>query len=406
MKESYLHLIWKLKRLPVQNLFLDKNLPLVIIDPGIHNRTESGPDFTGAKILVDGILWVGHVEIHVRASDWYKHNHHLDPAYNNVILHVVLENDVSVFQGNRQIPCLELKDVLDPNHHSIFKDHSIEQSIPCAKLLPSIDGIYLKSMIDRVVVNRLERKYNEIVNYGSTDEYDILLWLIAKAFGTKVNSLPFEELAVRLTKPEFRALNRKEKKRWILHASGLFVALNESQLHAAGKDLIHLKRVNVGVVDASSWKFKGLRPPAFPNVRIQQFAEVISKLDFSIFFNPMSPNTVKEILEFHFEEINRSLKDKQLKLSQSLKDQLLINCFVPFLFWQGKKYELPDASQNALELLESIKPENNYIIKLFKDCGFKPKSALDSQGLLELYHSHCIKKKCLTCTVGNKVLKA
>lgn len=404
MKEKYLHLIWKNKRLPFHLMKLTNGSEFKIIDPGSYNRSESGPDFLDAKVSVNEIVWAGPIEIHVRASDWYRHEHHKDSAYDNVVLHVVLENDVEIIQNGRKIDCLELKSFVDFEHHLLFKENSIGHSIACRNLVSSIEPIYVHSMIERAALDKFERKITEILQMQLSDDRDILLRLMARAFGAKVNQLPFDELATRLTKPNFKLMNRSQKKRVVCHVSGLFTPDNESEMHNNSLDYLSIRKSDFGVLSPSSWKYKGLRPSSFPDIRVRQFAEVIAKIDFHLFLNPMPAIHMKELIIIQFKEINDSIPNKKLKISLGFIEMLIINCFAPFLFWLGKKSNLPDVCSNAFELLSITKKENNHIVQHWMEIGVKPTNALDSQGLIELYNQYCVKKKCLTCTIGNKIL--
>lgn len=405
MKEQYIHLIWKMKRLPFHQMKLTNGSSFQVIDPGVYNRTESGPDFQDAKIKIDGIIWVGPVEIHVHSSDWFKHGHQYDNAYNNVILHVVFNSDSEVIQAERKIECLELKSFIDFNHYSTFKDRFIEHSITCCKFLPSIDSVYIRSMIDRAVISKLERKYVEICQLHLTDDENVLFRLLARAFGTKVNELPFDELAIRLSQNSFKIMNRSLKKKVICLVSGLFTPETALELYSNGFDHQIIKHSEIGLMASHSWKYKGLRPRTFPDVRVRQFAEVIAKMDFNLFMNPIDAKTLKELIYYQFKMINNSISEQSLKLSKGFIDLLIINCFVPFVFWKGKNSGLQVACDNAFELLAITAKEENHIISQWKDFGIQAGNARDSQGLIELYNRYCVKKKCLSCTVGNKILE-
>jgi hypothetical protein len=260
-------------------------------------------------------------------------------------------------------------------------------------------------MIDRTVIEKLERKYEEICKMNLFNEYEVLYRLLARAFGAKVNQLPFEELAIRLSKEEFKLLNRSQKKRIICHVSGLTSIKSEAELHLTSLDHAVIRQSGFGTVSPFSWKFKGLRPASFPDRRVRQFAEVMAKMDFQLFMNPMNASTMKEIILYQFEEINKSLSEQRLKFSAGFIDMLIINCFVPFLFWYGRKLNLEDVSGFALEMLTITRKEDNHIINLWQQKGLRPSNAQDSQGLIELYNTYCVKKKCLSCTIGTKILK-
>ena len=109
MKEDLLHFVWRTKRFDLFALKTTEGEQIQIQSFGEHN-THSGPDFFNAKIKIGDTLWAGNVEMHLNSSDWNKHNHSDDRAYDNVILHVVLKEDEPIFRkSGERIPALELK---------------------------------------------------------------------------------------------------------------------------------------------------------------------------------------------------------------------------------------------------------------------------------------------------------
>src|SRR5690606_2062190 len=108
MREDLLHYIWKYGKLQSGELYTSAGEAVQIIAVGTHNKL-AGPDFFNAQIVIDQQLWAGTVEIHLKSSDWYAHHHEKDPNYNNVILHVVWEDDIAIFRkDNSRIPTLVL----------------------------------------------------------------------------------------------------------------------------------------------------------------------------------------------------------------------------------------------------------------------------------------------------------
>jgi len=115
MTEKFLHYLWKMKLLPNHQLLTSAGEIIQIISAGDHN-TDAGPDFLNARIKIDNTEWAGNVEIHLNSSDWHLHHHDADKAYDNIILHVVFENDSPILRTDGTvIPCLVIKRRFDPS---------------------------------------------------------------------------------------------------------------------------------------------------------------------------------------------------------------------------------------------------------------------------------------------------
>ena len=198
MQEEYLHYLWRLKRLPLYDLTLTDGRKVELLNSGWYNL-DAGPDFFNGTIVIDGIQWSGNIEIHVKSSDWYLHKHQFDKAYDNVILHVVLENDKDVLINGQPIPALELKDKIDENHFKKFSDISNRSDeIPCSQALKEIDEISIKQQINVALFQRMEKKGLELTEYLRDDVHDkkrALFISLFQSFGGRVNKLPMIELA-------------------------------------------------------------------------------------------------------------------------------------------------------------------------------------------------------------------
>ena len=196
MNENYLHFIWHKKRLPFHKI-QTKNLEYVeIINVGDYNEHESGPDFTMAKVRIDGLVWVGSIELHVKSSDWYRHKHHLDKAYNNVILHVVYEHDKDVHLCGRKLPVIELKQHVDYEHYAKLTslERNMHSLFPCKSFISEKHLVELEIMKFKAIENRLKRKTNNKEVFANASDDFMLLNLSACAFGASVNQQPFEQL--------------------------------------------------------------------------------------------------------------------------------------------------------------------------------------------------------------------
>ena len=157
--ESLLQYIWKTKTLLKQSLQTTNGELIKILQPGILN-TNQGPDFLMAKIIIDEVEWVGNIEIHVKSSQWIAHRHSDDEAYNNVILHVVLENDAEI---HRNIPCLELRDLID--QHLLTQYQLLTESItqiPCQNMISNVPQIIVFSQFDQMMAQRLDSKVSKL----------------------------------------------------------------------------------------------------------------------------------------------------------------------------------------------------------------------------------------------------
>src|SRR5690606_11681263 len=287
MTEAYLHFIWKMKRLPFHQLKTIDDKPLLVYQTGVFNQHESGPDFFNARIALDGIEWAGQIEMHLKSSDWYAHHHDSDQAYNNVVLHVVYEHDSEVFVNGSKIPTVELKDVIDWKHYDFWISFNKSmREIPCENGISQIDFMYVHAMMHRALIERLNRKYGELMyTFSDFSEEAILYVLIARAFGAKVNAIPFELLTNQLPLSVLKRLDKTQRKTSILIASGLFQQEHDEDHFVSNR------------LHQSIWKRKGLRPASHPEYRVKQFAAFVSNCDFELLSQFVSPLEAKMYIQ-------------------------------------------------------------------------------------------------------------
>ena len=387
MKEEYMHFLWRMRFLPTRNFTLHDGTEMEILEFGEYNENESGPDFFHAKILIDGILWFGHVEFHLKASDWYKHNHQSDTAYDHVILHVVWEMDQEVICQNKSLPTLLLsKYAVDDHSVSFTKGKNHEQLLPCSFALDEIEEIYIEKEKESALQHRLNRKTSHFLQNPNNGFAQVLYELIATAFGAKINKDPFWQLTREV--PIVRLLQMREKSRGdlIMLSSGVY-----------DKTTIQLKK-NVRSLESFQWKRKGLHPKGAPEIRVKQFALFVQHFDFDFGFLDLSAEDLLAYIRQSF------LKAEGVEYAKSFQNLIIINSFVPFLWWLGEKRGESQWQNRAVELLQLLPNETNHLTKFLKKAGFSIRTAYDSQALLELYSIRCSGKKCLTCGVGIKIL--
>ncbi len=421
MREELLYHIWKLKRFDFDNLTTTDGKSIQILNGG-HRNDHSGPDFIQAKIKIGKEIWAGHVEMHISSSDWLKHKHNTDNAYQNVILHVVYEEDTRVTLPNGEpLACLVLKDRIHQSTITSFeKLMSSTFWIPCEKNNRTLPPIELRSMYERVLVERLIHKTNRIKKMLVETENDweeIFYRLLARNFGFKVNSDAFEALAYSLPK---KILSKHKDKLKHLEAllygqAGLLDKefTDNYPLELKKEYTFFRKKYHLEPLQHQVWKFMRMRPANFPTIRLAQFSLLFFRTTH-LFSKMLAARSVKEIANMFESEVSSywlthytfdQLSPKRSKkLGKSAIRLLIINTVTPIIFQYGQVHQNQDMQERALDLLEQLPSEKNQIIKKFNALNFPAKTAFDSQALLELKTHYCDRKKCLHCAIGSSVL--
>ncbi len=421
IKEDFLHYLWKLKKFDLSNLISSDGQKITIINFGTYN-TDSGPDFFNAKVQIDDTIWAGNIEMHVRSSDWIKHNHQLDKAYNNVILHVVYEDDLSIStQYDIKIPTLELKNRIFKNDLKNYKLLRFNKDwVSCQKLFSNSSEFSRIRAIEKALTDRLLTKSSRLQNIltnKDNDWNDAFFVYLARYFGMKVNTDAFEMLAGSL--PYKTILKEKDElikvEALLFGQSGLLdEAFEDDYPQRLKKEYEHLKKkYSFSPIPVSIWKFSKLRPANFPTIRIAQLAKLLfeSTTIFSSIINSEDINIIKRLFKVKVSDywLNHYLFDEEStyrhkSLGKSAIDVLMINTVVPTVFLYGLLENNEEYKQKAVDYLSEIAPESNSIINKWSDLGFSVSSAYDTQALLELKQNYCSKYRCLECPIGNDLM--
>jgi len=416
MTEEFLHYIWKYRL-----AYYPEYDHIEVIHPGFHN-IDSGPDFFNAKIRIEGTLWSGNVEVHILSSDWYRHGHHKDKAYDNVILHVVYQHDEDVCNSKGIIiPVLELKGKFDENKYKRYKYMlSNKDRIPCEKLIGDIDLKQVPLWLDRMMTERLEKKsaaiWQLLVKNGNNTE-ETFYQLMARSFGSRVNALPFELMAKSLPLQYLakHKSNLLQTEALIFGQAGMLDNnfSDEYPLKLKHEYQYLRKKLSLAPVDPGIWKFLRLRPYNFPTIRLAQFAMLVfnSSALLSKLIEADNPHDIYQHLmvtassywDDHF-LFDKKAKRIVKKLSDEAVNLIIINALVPFKFVYGKLMAKPEISEKALTLLEKIPGEKNTVTEFWNKLGFMTENSYSTQALLELKTSYCDLKKCLSCSIGNLIL--
>ncbi len=424
MKESLLHYIWKTQSFEKSNLKTSKRESCSVLRTGIHN-SDAGPDFSQAKIKINDVVWCGHVEIHVKASEWYQHNHQSDPAYENVILHVVWENDREVIlKDGTAIPTLSLKNLISDNLISRFS--SLESSnfeIACHKsAFSNVRELTVQSMLERVLVERFEKKAKSILKLKKhyNGDWETVCYIeFAKAFGLFTNKESFQKLSELVP---FNTVKRIKDQKIQLFALfyGQAGLLNEIPTDTYQEKLqnefkyLQKKYSLKKAMNPVEWKFSTLRIYSFPTIRIARFILFIKECD-SLLNLALSITQYKDLRQvinknsdtywsnhYHFDK--KSNKDYS-KIGKDFTERVILNCILPIQMAYMIEYDMQDKYEKAWNLLQTLKFEENKFTKKFSHFELERKSAFDSQALLELYHQYCTRKRCLSCNIGCELIR-
>lgn len=399
MPEIVLHYIWEHCLWAGFEQYTTDGKKVEILSVGEHNR-DAGPDYSHARIRIDGHEWVGNIEIHVCSSDWTKHHHHLDKAYDNIILHVVRTADKPVYNSKGElVPQCELnypsdKDYLSALFESAQRMDSAIARIGCAEQLLHDPRLLTEGWRKTLLCKRLECKRASItrlleITKGSWEH--ALYISLARNFGFHTNSVPFEELAINTP---LSCLQKHRNSLFQLTALLLGQAglVQEPELQ---KEYDFL-RVKFGLtpLEGSIWKHARLRPQNSPELRIRQFAQLMHQ----------SENLLSKILD------TDDLKELEVlfavpQMGKSSVDILLINTVIPYKYAYALHQNNPVKAEQAMRLMEKIPAENNTIVRQWRVLGQEVKNAADTQALLHLYQNYCQHHECINCEVGYKIFE-
>lgn len=428
--EQLLHYVWKHKLFPLTELSTTQGRRVEVIDPGLHN-SNAGPDFFNAKVKINGMLWVGNIEIHDKASDWVLHGHDKDERYDNVILHVCGCVDAEVMNSKGEYltqMVLSVPDSVIKNYKELL---SVDQYPPCYQIIPSLARLTVHAWMSALQTERLSQKTEAIeerVKRCNGDWENAYFVTLARNFGFGINGDAFEEWALHIP---LHAVDHHRDDLFQIEAifmgqAGLLEldtiperyqkdALNDGYFAKLRKEYQYLAhKFGLKPMDYKLWRFLRLRPQNFPHIRISQLAYLYHqrRASLSQLLETYSVKDAKEVLatavtpywETHYTFGSTSVRNDK-NLSPFSLNLLCINTVVPILFAYGRHRGEEKYCDRAFDFLEQLKPENNHIIRLWQQCGLVVENAGDSQALIQLKKEYCDKKECLRCRFGYEYLK-
>ena len=428
--EQLLQYVWKHKILPLECLETTDGKALEIIDPGLHNR-NAGPDFFNAKLRIGNTMWVGNVEIHEHSKDWFRHGHDSDPAYDNVVLHVVEDVDCDVTNSRGEfIPQIKLcvPVTVTLNYKELLNADAYP---PCYRIVPELSQLTVHSWMAALQTERLERKTLDIArraeraNGSWEDAYFITL---ARNYGFGINGDAFEQWAYNV--PLNQVAHHRDD---IFQIEAIFLgqaglldidaipakyqkeAMNDGYFNRLKNEYKYLAhKFSLTPMNRTMWKFLRLRPQNFPHIRISQLATLYHerKTSLSQLVECMNVDEMGHMLSTHVTEYwatHYTFGAESASNSKSMSpfsiNLLMINTAIPMLFAYGRHTCDDTLCDRAFDMLEQLKAEDNHIIRMWKECGLKVATAGDSQALIQLKNEYCDRKDCLRCRFGYEYLK-
>ncbi|MEQ9467473.1 MAG: DUF2851 family protein [Ekhidna sp.] len=420
MDEQFLHYIWKYQKFVKAPVQTTGGHDISIFSTGSHNH-DSGPDFEEARIKIGDIEWAGQVEVHINSSDWIRHNHQTDAAYDNVILHVVWNHDKEITVNSQPLPTLELKNNVDLELLNKYKRHiHAVDEIPCSSQLPGIHSLTISGMLDRTMIDRLASKAErilQILSKTNNDWEEATYRTLAPNFGFSTNKEAFVRLTELLPFSRLKkALQSAKSTEALLFGQAGFLDEVQDDYQKSLKEEFSYLRQKFQLVDPMvkpQWKFGKLRPANFPSVRIAQLASLLHRHPklFSLLIETKDLKVLKKELlvevsdywQTHY-DFGKARKTPSASMGISSFENLLINSVAPLLAAYSKYTDNQDFMNRGVELLESLASEKNRITKKWGSVGIKPKSAFDSQALIELFSNYCKRRRCLQCNIGVEIL--
>ena len=400
--EKLLHFAWKHKILPLRPLLTTEGESVEVIDPGQANRNQ-GADFFNAKVKIGQTVWAGYVEIHVKASDWFRHGHHEDARYNNVVLHVVQTADAqAVTQDGKALPTLQI----DFPAHMLTRYQELCQTDDyprCHRVVASIPSLKVHSWMEQLLAERLDGKSARIlkrVKESRGDWEQAAFATLARSFGFGINGELLEEWAAHV--PLAAAAKHRNN---LLQVQALFLGTAGLIGHLGPHDACDAQKAEAEYAYLAHkfslpapppflWRYLRTRPYNFPHVRILQLAAIFHHGGAQLHALLEASDTAL---------LQRCLQGAPLSVSAIRL--IAINTVAPLLYAYGQAQGNDTLVSRAMDLLESLPAENNYIIRQWSACGLEAGTAAHSQALIQLKREYCDRYDCLRCHFGYEYLK-
>ena len=394
--EELMYYVWQQKMF--QSILTLDNTEIEIINPGLRNL-DAGPDFFNAKIRINDTLWAGNVEMHVRASDWFRHHHHDDRAYDSVILHVVLQADAVIrLHDGEIVKTVVMKipqDVMEKYEKLTNRGQIIFSAINCRKHLNAVPSLILHDWQTSLAIQRMMNKVGrvkDIIDNKQKSWPEAFYVLLCRSLGTGINSDSCERLARSLpyTYLQKHADNTRQLEAMLLGQGNLI----EDETTRSEYEFLSAK-FNLRPIVNCAWKHSKIRPVSSPRSRLKALSIIINR----------QPNLFSKILECQDVKSLTKLLYVPNLLGASTIGSIIINSVIPTIMAYGQWQEDLDLCERSIDMLEALPSEANRYMEQWISCGIPLRSALESQAMLQLYKEYCEPHRCLKCRIGCWLMK-
>lgn len=420
--EVLYHHLWRY-RMFGQRLCLTDGRQVEVIDPGLPNK-GAGPDFFNSKIRVDGEMWAGNIEIHVKASDWYRHGHDKDATYDTIILHVVASADRKVCRRDGSpIPQAEVP--LPPDLYSEYNRlHTDLEEIRCAHRLASLPPLAVSDWLATLAVERLQARAANVLRILSltgNDWQQTCFVVLARALGFGLNGDPFERTAMSLPLRivAHHSDNPMQLEALLFGQAGMLDSsqhIFDERYQLLCREYYFLARkYGLRPIDGTAWKQARTRPQNMPHRRLAMLASVC-RGGFSMLRPILDARGDTERLATIFDwklegywashqSFDTELTTAPARLSTASRHLLMINAAAPITYAYGSTTGEPEISGYALDLLEKLPPERNTVTRRWQTAGLEARNAAMSQALMQLRREYCDRRDCMRCRFGHQLLR-
>ena len=422
--EKIMHYVWQFALWGGPSLTTTDGRRITVLDRGQYNNA-AGPDFFNAKISLDNRTWAGNVEMHVNASDWHRHHHDKDPAYDNVILHIVQHDDDTITGADGQpIPQVVMR--CSPTFVDSYNAflNAPAGALACSAGLPHIPPIIITDWVTSLGIRRLQRRADAILDM--VDKFDgdwarAIFVTLARGLGFGTNAQPMEQLAMsipiklllkhrdnNITTPALlfgRAGFLDDRDNDPLRRDPYYTALaKEYTFRCHAHELKPITR--------PQWKAT-TRPANSPIRRVALLAEMMTRGfdQQSLILSIQTIDQARALFAVDIPEYWRTHHDfghQSARITEFLGktsiDLLIINVVAPILYAHADQTDNDRMRDTAIALLHAIRPEQNSIITTFNNAGIPTRDAFDTQAIIELRREYCDKRKCLFCRLGHRLL--